>query len=301
MMVDESNDLFGQDIREKMKKLFQILRRINSVEYLSKRLSFYGGTALHSIHFNLAHRLSVDLDFNYRKINDNDWGDEREAIDSRIKSVLDSLGYSDYRIQPTYPLNRFDIKFRSSSGSMDSIKIEIGYLRRVPFSKDVYYSIENEYCTKFNCLSPMKEELFANKIVTFLSRRSARDLFDVHSISKAHFNIVSIRKLVLLESVAILDRPLTELELPSLINDVRIDGSLTSLIRSASTPDHMKSDVSVFLQGLMSEFTAQESKFLDEFYQSGQFLPNMLDFKSLNSQASTHPSVLWNLRKLGYA
>ena len=90
-----SDNLFGPDVREKMSRLFQILSRIYSVDFLSRRLSFYGGTALHSIHFDMTERLSIDLDFNFRQISDVDWGEQRDEVDSRIRSILESLDYPD--------------------------------------------------------------------------------------------------------------------------------------------------------------------------------------------------------------
>jgi len=297
-MQRPSDDLFGPDVREKMSRLFQILSRIYSVDFLSRRLSFYGGTALHSIHFGLMERLSIDLDFNFRQIDDEDWGEQRDEVDSRIKSILESLDYPDYRIQPSYPLNRFDIRYRSSSGLRDSIKIEIGYLRRVPFSRDINYSISNEYASNLVCLSPLKEELFANKIVTLLSRGSGRDLYDVYSISRANFNEGWMRKLVLLESAAIMSDSIFESDISSLVNEVRIDTTLTSLLPIASVPEDIKKEVQAFLRRIIDATSAEEREFIQRFYDSADFKPDLLGFKLFNPNARSHPSVLWNLRHL---
>ncbi|NYT16305.1 MAG: nucleotidyl transferase AbiEii/AbiGii toxin family protein [Methanomassiliicoccales archaeon] len=298
-MQRTSYDHFGQDVREKMSRLFEILNRIYSVEFLSRRLSFYGGTALHSIHFDLAERLSIDLDFNFRQVGDEDWGEQRDEVDSRIKSILDSLGYLDYRIQPSYPLNRFDIKYRSSSGLRDSIKIEIGYLRRVPFSRDINYSISNEYTNNLICLSPMKEELLANKIVTFFSRGGGRDLYDVYAISRASYNEEWMRKLVLLESVAILSDSIFESNIHALVNGVRIDTTLTSLLPITSVPEDIKNSVQAFLQEIIDATSVEEREFIKRFYGSGDFEPELLEFELFNSEARFHSSVLWNLSRLG--
>jgi hypothetical protein len=56
--------------------------------------------------------LSVDLDFNYRHMDDRDWGEVRIEVDERIKDVLYRQGYDerDISISPSYPLARFTIR-----------------------------------------------------------------------------------------------------------------------------------------------------------------------------------------------
>ena len=60
-------DNFPPEIQEKVERLFDILSRIYSVPFLSKRLAFYGGTCLNFVHLERASRLSLDLDFNFRE------------------------------------------------------------------------------------------------------------------------------------------------------------------------------------------------------------------------------------------
>jgi predicted nucleotidyltransferase component of viral defense system len=92
---------------EKVLRISDILENISSVPFMRKRLALYGGTALAFVHFDEIERLSVDIDFNYRHIDDADWGDVRDQIDANLKTVLYSLGYidDDIRIDPSYSLN----------------------------------------------------------------------------------------------------------------------------------------------------------------------------------------------------
>ncbi len=66
----------GFDVREveKVLRISDFLEDISYVKFLRDRLSLYGGTALNFIHFEEVPRLSVDLDFNYRHIDEGDWG-----------------------------------------------------------------------------------------------------------------------------------------------------------------------------------------------------------------------------------
>jgi predicted nucleotidyltransferase component of viral defense system len=63
----------------------------------------YGGTALNFIYLRDIPRLSIDLDFNYRHLDDKDWGNVRDEVEHRIKKLLSLKGYaeSDLRINPS--------------------------------------------------------------------------------------------------------------------------------------------------------------------------------------------------------
>ena len=63
---------FSTDIIEKMERLCDILAAIQRSKFVAERLSLYGGTALNFIYLDQP-RLSEDLDFNYRHIDEEDW------------------------------------------------------------------------------------------------------------------------------------------------------------------------------------------------------------------------------------
>jgi predicted nucleotidyltransferase component of viral defense system len=83
---------FQEDQIEKVCRISDILEDISAIPFLSQRLSLYGGTALNLIHFPQIPRLSADIDFNYRHIDeDRDWGNVRDQIDSSFKQILRSV------------------------------------------------------------------------------------------------------------------------------------------------------------------------------------------------------------------
>lgn len=131
-MFDTSG--FNPRLIEKIYRISDILQKIYTTKYTKKRLSLYGGTALNFLHFKDIPRLSIDIDFNYRDQQQNDWTQERNEIDTIIKKILHDLHYNndDIAIQPSYPLTRFDVGYKTADGKKDSLKIEIGYMRRMP-------------------------------------------------------------------------------------------------------------------------------------------------------------------------
>lgn len=73
---------------EKACRISDLLEDISNVAFLRDRLILYGGTALAFIHLGEIQRLSIDLDFNYRHLDEGDWGVVRDQIDDRIKRLL---------------------------------------------------------------------------------------------------------------------------------------------------------------------------------------------------------------------
>ena len=200
---------YSSSINEKIRRLSDILQKIGQLSFLKTRLSLYGGTALNLLRLPATYRLSIDIDFNYRAPPRIDWGKERDIIDSHLKNILLELGYTNdaIKIQPSYPLSRFDIRYPLTQEIRASEKIETGYLRRMPILRN------DELCTyihpitdnKIPILTPRAEELFANKFCTMLSRskitENARDLFDVWVISKQDFNKELFMDIIFIESL----------------------------------------------------------------------------------------------------
>jgi len=115
---------YGFNVREveKVCRISDVLEDVSAIRFLRRRLSLYGGTALAFIYSKRVLRLSIDLDLNYRHLDEKDWGEVRSEIDERIKN-------------PTYPLARITIQYNSSQGLRDNFKVEIGYMRRIPILK----------------------------------------------------------------------------------------------------------------------------------------------------------------------
>jgi hypothetical protein len=158
---------FQEDQIEKVCRISDILEDISAIPFLSQRLSLYGGTALNLIHFPQIPRLSADIDFNYRHIDeDRDWGNVRDQIDSSFKQILRSQTYreEDIKIDPSYPLSRFTVRYVNHLGDRDSFKIETGYMRRIPILREdahmTFYHIGADI--GYTVTTPMTEELYAN-------------------------------------------------------------------------------------------------------------------------------------------
>lgn len=126
-----------------------------------------------------------------------------------MKWIISSLGYEDGQLNINPKLNqcRFHLSYTSERGIGSDIKIEIGYMRRFPDLKNDNFKSFNHLLKgkKIEVMTPKKEELFANKFATMISRSKTylnpRDIFDVHSISKERFDQRLFLELVALETI----------------------------------------------------------------------------------------------------
>ena len=103
---------FSDSTIEKIKRLCDILSVVLNSDFISKRLSLYGGTALNFLYLDQP-RLSEDLDFNYRHIDKKDWEKIRNKIDRDLKWIIGSLGYNkeDIKINSLYNQYRFHLNY----------------------------------------------------------------------------------------------------------------------------------------------------------------------------------------------
>ena len=283
---------------EKVLRISDVLKRISSVAFLHKRLSLYGGTALNFIYFPGLPRLSFDLDFNYRQVSDADWGNERDEIDRQLKLLLGDLGYKSIAIQPTYPLLRMDIKYIGVKGMKDSFKIEIGYLRRMPIlrndgSADFNHIGNNE---QIKVHTPMKEELFSNKIATLLARKKSIDLFDVSIISTIDFNWKLVKKCFAIESIMLGFNPL-EIDISAFLEKISLDDYLKMRLKNGYLPDKIYKDVEELLERLFNDMDKKYVEFIQSFYREGKLKYQLLDDQDFNPHLMHYPLILWMLEK----
>lgn len=296
---------------EKVERLFEILESISQVRFLRERLSFYGGTCLNFAYFDGVPRLSVDLDFNYRHRSDEPWQEERDRIDEHLKRVLYDLGYEedDLYIQASYPLTRMVLEYERSSGGIDSVEIETGYQRRIPFldedaKVEVQKPLTSETCT---VTAPQPEELFSNKFCTMLYRTdpaSPRDVFDIYTIAQREFDDERFRTLAVLDSLtrANGDNPrLHSVQVEQVLANVDIDDRLRNLLRNRDPPSDLRPRARAFSSTVIDSLTNEEIGVIDTFHDEGEMEFDRLPaFEHLHPNVTAHPALRFSLQKLGH-
>ena len=291
---------------EKACRISDHLEDVSNVAFLRDRLSLYGGTALAFIHLDEILRLSIDLDFNYRHLDEEDWGAIREQIDDRIKRLLYAQGYrnEDLAVQATYPLGRITIQYENHLGQNDSFKIEIGYMRRIPILPRDSLATLRHIATgeEFQVKTPQPEELYANKWCTLLYRGSSRDLFDVYRISKKGFRQDIFRKCAVIDSLMRGQPRLYKIDVEKLVESIPVDTALRNLLlKDGSRYDFklMREGVKEFSQNMIRQLTDDEKSVIDRFYDEREFNPIPMDTENaLNKGITDHPMIRWALKQL---
>jgi predicted nucleotidyltransferase component of viral defense system len=300
---------FSDDIIEKMERLCDLLAAIQKSKFVTERLSLYGGTALNLIYLDQP-RLSEDLDFNYRHIDEEDWGKVREKIDHDLKWIINSLGYNkkDVKINSLYNFCRFHIKYVSKTGIRDDIKIEIGYMRRFPILEKDCIKTFNHLAKgeKIIVMTPIKEELFANKFVTMIARSKSylnlRDIFDVYSISKQKFDHNLFIDLVALEAL-LMDQSFLQLsQIKERLVKGKHSGRIEHLIIEEFTDKDIIPAVIKFSEKTIQELAKYEiNDIMERFYFTGELELEKFKFKEkLHHDLPKHPQLLWLRKKKGY-
>nr|MDO8079344.1 nucleotidyl transferase AbiEii/AbiGii toxin family protein [Candidatus Freyarchaeota archaeon] len=284
---------------EKVLRISDLLEDLFSVGFLKERLSLYGGSALNFVYLGIP-RISVDLDFNYRHVGRRDWGRVREDVEGRIKEILFLRNYEDenIKINPSYPLCRFDVSYKNCVGLEDNFMIELGYIRRYPILKRDdeadFFHIGRD--VSFKVKTPIREELFANKFCLCLFRTLPRDVYDVYRISQQDFDREIFRKCSVIESLMVGKR-LDRVDLTS-INLVSLDTRLMNLLRSGEKPNfnEIKSGVIEFAKEVKSNLTNEEIELIDGFFGRKEFAPEIIDTKIFHPKLKENPAIKWILK-----
>lgn len=175
---------FPRDTLEKVCRLAEVLRFMESDELLSKSIALKGGTAINLTIFDLP-RLSVDIDLDYcRSIEREDMLADREVITEKISKYMTANGYQlSTKSKNHHALDSFVYEYINFGGVKDNLKIEINYMLRCHVLPVDRRSVRLPWDEQeFTVLSVAPLEIFAAKTVALLSRTAPRDLYDMYNM-----------------------------------------------------------------------------------------------------------------------
>jgi predicted nucleotidyltransferase component of viral defense system len=147
-------------------------------EFLSKRLAFRGGTALHKLYLSPQPRYSEDIDL--VQVTPEPIG----PIIDRLREVLSFLGepHNRYRKKSN---NTIVYRFDASTMPVVPIKLKIEINCREHFHvhdfETVHFKVESQWFSgECDILTYPLNELVGTKVRALYERRKGRDLFDLH-------------------------------------------------------------------------------------------------------------------------
>ena len=178
-------------------------------------------------------------------------------------------------------------------------------MRRFPNLKDERYKSFSHFITgeRIDVKTPIKEELFANKFATMISRSKTylnpRDIFDVYSISKEEFDQRLFLDLVALEAM-LMDMSFSSLlQIKERLKEGKLSGRIEHLIRKKYTFEEIIPDVVAFSNETIKGISSSGiDDIIDHFHTTGEL--NLETFNSkeqLNPLLLEHPQLQWLRQK----
>jgi predicted nucleotidyltransferase component of viral defense system len=281
---------------EKVLRLMDILNLISKHPFLKNCFVLKGGTALNVFYLDLP-RLSVDADLNYiKEVEKSAMKRDRVKIDGLLPELL-AEEYNVTLSKKEYALSQFELRYDTLSRSRDLIKLEINYLHRLPMMELNEMEINKLGSrVKFKVLG--FEELIASKVITFLSRYTPRDLYDLYqfSIIDEEINKNLLRNLVYY--YGIISREIIFNLFDPIIDTITehsIKIHLYPMLTKNDRPDLtvMKSSVLQFISPYI-ELKERQIKIIKDFYKLGILdVSNIFTDKKLSQKVLKSPNYNW--------
>ena len=299
---------FVRDTLEKVCRLADVLKFMESDELLSEAIALKGGTAINLTIFDLP-RLSVDIDLDYcRSIDREKMLADRDIITDKISKYMNANGYTlSPKSKNYHALDSFVYEYVNCGGVKDNIKIEINYMLRchvLPVARREVKLPWNE--EKLTVLSVAPLEIFASKTVALLTRTAPRDLYDMYNMVKYGLFDESeeamLRKCAVFYSAIGAECPSEKFALDNVgnVSKQQIKRDLDPVLRKGEKFDleMAQKKVREYLASILMP-TEEEEMFWKAFGE-GRYCPELI-FGATSECANVekHPMALWKCRDKG--
>ncbi len=291
---------FIKDNLEKVLRLSEILRFLNSDSDFRGKLALKGGTAINLTSVDLP-RLSVDIDLDFT---DNLSKEEIEEMKSKLsKRLIDYMGQEGYylNVEPRrhYALLSFTFSYTNNAGNKDNIKTEINFMDRCHILPLEYKRITGKgVIGDFEVLVLNTTELYASKINALLSRATPRDLYDVNAMIQNDVitDIDLLRKCVIFYNMVGGEQDIDHISFEKIesINFTKFKTQLKPVLAKTDkfNLDKAKAKVIQYLKNLVT-IDAEELTFISEF-RNKNYKPELLfSEKTMIDNVKRHPMALW--------
>lgn len=296
---------FVRDTLEKVCRLADVLKFMESDAILSEGIALKGGTAINLTIFDLP-RLSVDIDLDYcRSIEREDMLADREIITDKIRKYMTANGYFlSPKSKNYHALDSFVYEYVNCGGVKDNLKIEINYMLRchvLPVARrEVKLPWSEE---KLTVLSVAPLEIFASKTVALLTRTAPRDLYDMHNMVRFGLFDESeekiLRKCAVFYSAIGAEQPPEKFEFDNIgkVSSQQIKRDLEPVLRKGERfdLDMVQREVREYLENIL--IPTREERLFWRAFSENIYNPSWI-FGEGNEPANIarHPMALWKCR-----
>ena len=296
---------FPRDTLEKVCRLADVLKFMESDELLAEGIALKGGTAINLTIFDLP-RLSVDIDLDYcRSIDREEMLLDREIITDRISKYMTANGYVlSPKSKNYHALDSFVYEYMNCGGVKDNLKIEINYMLRchvLPVARREVKLPWNE--EKHTVLSVAPLEIFASKTVALLTRTAPRDLYDMHNMVRFGLFDESeeamLRKCAVFYSAIGAAQPPKGFELDNIgkVSFLQIKRDLDPVLRKGErfNLEFAQREVKEYLASVLVP-TMEEEMFWRTFAEGGYYPDLVFGKSTVLRNVVRHPMALWKCR-----
>lgn len=291
---------------EKVARLGEFAADVTRHAFLGSALALKGGTAL-NLCFGAPRRLSVDLDFNYVAHADREkMIEDRVRVETIISEIARRHGYRIQRSADAFAGRKLFLRYRSVLGPDDRIEIDLNYLFRVPIGETQRLSLwQPGDLDRPEVRVVSVIELVVGKLLAFLDRAAARDVWDAAHLPLPALEATrarSFRRWFVALS-AVLPHPLPSYRrarLEGLITDRAVAEHLAPLLVRGVPPsarDLVERGWATV--GPLLVLEADEAAYVMAI-DNGELRPQLLfpDHADEAARIGTHPALLWKIEKV---
>ena len=290
---------------ERVLRLIDVLKFINTDEYLKEKLALKGGTAINLFFYNCT-RLSVDIDFDYiGSIEREQMISDRSLIEAKLLSYMQesNIQYRSDKTKKTHALDSFVFNYSNMFNAIDMIKVEINYMNRIHLFECEKRTITLQLKDKVEVFVLNKLDLFASKVNALINRTTIRDIYDVNNmiinktIENDEFNL--FKKCVIFYSLLSSEekaniKVLFE-ECKNRMNAFigkRVPQYLTATLKQNEEFDinNAVNNISDLLDNILKSLTENEITFIKSF---PNVIVDLFDNDLIDEKVEKHPMIIW--------
>lgn len=290
---------------ERVLRLIDVLKFINTDEYLKEKLALKGGTAINLVFYNCT-RLSVDIDFDYiGSIEREQMISDRALIEAKLLSYMQesNIQYRSDKTKKTHALDSFVFNYSNMFNAIDMIKVEINYMNRIHLFECEKRTITLQLKDKVEVLVLNKFDLFASKVNALINRTTIRDIYDVNNmiinktIKNDEFNL--FKKCVIFYSLlSSFDKANIKVLFEECKNRMnafigkRVPQYLTATLKQNEEFDinNAVNNISDLLDNILKSLTENEITFIKSF---PNVIVDLFDNDLIDEKVEKHPMIIW--------
>lgn len=296
---------FVRDTLEKVCRLADVLKFMESDELLAKGIALKGGTAINLTIFDLP-RFSVDIDLDYCRTADREeMLADRDVITDKISKYMAANGYVlSLKSKNYHALDSFVYEYVNCGGVKDNLKIEINYMLRCHVLPEARREVKlpwGEAMLMVFSVAPL--EIFASKTVALLTRTAPRDLYDMHNMVKYRLFDGSeqemFRKCAVFYSAIGAGQPPEKFELDNIgkLSSWQVKRDLVPVLRKGERFDLelVQQEVREYLASVLIP-TKEEELFWKAFSERTYYPDLVFGESNESANIAKHPMALWKCR-----